>query len=221
MQVLGDWLLTGQRAAVHVPTRTAVVADLHLGYGQARRRGGEAVPEFDMEEALAALGSLVASQDVRRLVVAGDLVESDRSAEAVTDFLDWLRGARVELVGFVLGNHDRRLMAGAASPPTCEGGVRLGRWRVCHGDAPLPAAPVVHGHFHPCLRWANLKAPCYLVSAKRLVLPAFSADAAGVNVLRDRRWAGYRCYAVAGGEVLDFGEVGMLRRRVAGGRRKA
>src|SRR5438067_991701 len=35
-----DWLLTPQRVAVHRPSGSAVVADLHLGYGQARRRGG-------------------------------------------------------------------------------------------------------------------------------------------------------------------------------------
>src|SRR5436309_3011675 len=124
MRVLGDWLLTAQRAAVHQPTRTAVVADLHLGYGQTRQRGGEAVPEFGMDEALAALGSLVACHSVGRLVIAGDLVESAGCAEAVAELLDWLREARVELVGLVPGNHDRRMMAGAASLPTCEGGVR-------------------------------------------------------------------------------------------------
>ena len=44
MLVHDEWLLTAQRAAVHLPTATAVIADLHLGYDQVRRRGGEAVP---------------------------------------------------------------------------------------------------------------------------------------------------------------------------------
>ena len=33
----------------------------------------------------------------------------------------------------------------------------------------------------------------------------FSADAAGVNVLCARRWAGYRCGVIVGERVLDFG----------------
>ena len=37
MRVFTDWELTPDRAAVHLPTRTAVVADLHLGYAEARQ----------------------------------------------------------------------------------------------------------------------------------------------------------------------------------------
>jgi metallophosphoesterase superfamily enzyme len=70
---------------------------------------------------------------------------------------------------------------------------------------------VVHGHVHPCLRWRGLAAPCYLVDPKRLVLPAFSGDAAGAGVLRSPRWKSYRCCVVAGDRVLDFGELGRLR----------
>jgi metallophosphoesterase superfamily enzyme len=73
---------------------------------------------------------------------------------------------------------------------------------------------VVHGHIHPCLRWGGQAAPCYLLTSDRLVLPAFSTDAAGVNVLGDRRWSKYQCQAIVGGEVLDFGRVGEMRRRL-------
>ena len=73
----------------------------------------------------------------------------------------------------------------------------LGRWRVLHGDEPLPRGRVVHGHEHPCVRWAGgVVAPCYLVGRGRLVLPALSPDAAGVNVLHDRRWAPFRCCVI-------------------------
>jgi hypothetical protein len=45
------------------------------------------------------------------------------------------------------------------------------------------------------------------------VLPAYSDDAAGVNVRGDRRWRDFRCLVIAGDEVLDFGELGALGRR--------
>jgi metallophosphoesterase superfamily enzyme len=54
-------------------------------------------------------------------------------------------------------------------------------------------------------------APCYLQRRDRLVLPAFSRDAAGVNVLSDARWQEYRCWIIAGDRVLDFGEVAEVR----------
>jgi hypothetical protein len=50
------------------------------------------------------------------------------------------------------------------------------------------------------------------VAADHLVLPAFSPDAAGVNVLGSSRWARYRACVIAGEEVLDFGEIGASRR---------
>src|SRR5205085_3477429 len=109
MRVHDDWLLTPERAALHLPTGTAVVADLHLGYDQVRRRGGEAVPAVGLEEALAALGAVVFRHDVRRLVIAGDLFEDGRCAGQAAELLNWLAAAGVELVGLVPGNHDRGL----------------------------------------------------------------------------------------------------------------
>ena len=42
-----NWLLTPERAAIHLPTATAVLADLHLGYNEVRCGTGEAVPAGD------------------------------------------------------------------------------------------------------------------------------------------------------------------------------
>src|SRR5262245_15829602 len=75
MRVLDDWLLTAERIAVHLPSRTAVVADLHLGYAEARRRSGEAVPDDALDEQLSGLGQALQRHGTRRLVVAGDLLE--------------------------------------------------------------------------------------------------------------------------------------------------
>ena len=44
--------------------------------------------------------------------------------------------------------------------------------------------------------------------------PAYSADAAGVNVLGVARWAAFRCVAAASTQVLDLGEVRSLRSRL-------
>src|SRR5690349_12356592 len=97
MRVFTDWLLTPERAAVHVPTATAVVADLHLGYDQARRHGGEAVPTFGLEEIVADLSKLVERSGFRRLVVAGDLCEGRGADEAIEGLLGWVEGNGVEL----------------------------------------------------------------------------------------------------------------------------
>jgi uncharacterized protein len=213
MRVHGDWLLTPQRAALHVPTATAVLADLHLGYDQARRRGGEAVPDFSVAEALAPLRTLAGRHRVRGLVIAGDLFEAGWHDDLVSQLVAWLGKAGLELTGFVPGNHDRGVQVEGGPLPVRPDGVRLGDWLVVHGDGDLPSGRCVLGHFHPWLRWGAVTAPCYLVGADRLVVPAFSRDALGADVLGQPRWAASRCCAIADDEVLDLGELATLRER--------
>ena len=114
MIVHSDWLLTPQRVAVHVPTRTAVVADLHLGYDQARQRRGEAVPLTGLDDLLHALAVVVPRAGVRRLVIAGDLFE-DAAGRA-------LRPGPVALVdGATVGTH--RDCTGQSRSRAREGGA--------------------------------------------------------------------------------------------------
>lgn len=210
----GDWLLTAHRVAVHVPTRTAVAADLHLGYDRVRRRGGEAVPVRSIEEELGPLRRGLTAGETSRLVFAGDLFEDGRCEreEMVTELLAWLARHAVELVAVVPGNHDRGLGESSGLPIRREG-VRLGQWAVAHGDGELPSGAVIQGHEHPWLRWRpGVEGACYLVKEDHLVLPAYSADAAGGNVLGQARWARYRACVIAGARVLDFGPVGDLPR---------
>src|SRR5262249_10278033 len=98
--------------------------------------------------------------------------------------------------------------------PVRPDGVRLGDWLVVHGDGELPAGRCVLGHFHPRLRWGAVAAPCYLVGADRIVVPAFSRDALGADVLGHARWAGVPRCVLRGGGVLALGELTTLRERV-------
>jgi metallophosphoesterase superfamily enzyme len=209
----GQWLLTPERAAIHLPTRTVVVADLHLGYGQARQSRGEAVPCPGLAETLAPLRPALSRHRVSRMVVAGDLFEDACYPALAADLVAWLKAIGIELAAVVPGNHDRGLAEGM-SLPVCRTGVVRGGWRVIHGDGELPEGQLVHGHFHPWLRRGRVSAPCYLVGANSLVLPALSPDARGVNVLRERRWRHHRCCAIAGDVVLDLGLVAGLGSRL-------
>ncbi len=219
MQVGDDWLLTAVRAAIHVPSATAVVSDLHLGYGQARQRGGEAVPAAVVETAMAPLEAVFRRHGVGKLVIAGDLFEAGVNKDVIDDLLAWLHGHSVELEAVIPGNHDRGLYHCGHLLPLFPDGYQLGKWRVVHGDGELPRGPVVQGHEHPWFRWSSrVGGPCYLFRPDRLILPAYSTDAAGVNVLRCRRWRGFRCAVIAGEDVLDFGRIADLGRRLHSGR---
>lgn len=207
-----DWVLTAQRAAVHRPTATAVIADLHLGYGHARVQNGEAIPAADLDEAVAPLAALSQRHGVRRLVAAGDLFESAWNGTLLAEWLQRLESIGLALVGVVPGNHDRGIDDSAV--PVFPGGLLLGSWTVVHGHLPLPTGPVIMGHVHPCVRWpGGPAAPCFLVRDNRIVLPAFSADAAGANVRGKECWSEYECHVIAGNGVLEIGLVEKLTRR--------
>jgi uncharacterized protein len=216
MLVHGEWLLTAQRAALHLPTATAVIADLHLGYDAIRRHCGEAIPAVGLDETVASLSALHAGYDVRRLVIAGDLFEDARISWDWKDFMTWLGDTGIELAGVIPGNHDHRFPNLTCPMPVCPNGVRLGTWRVVHGNGDLPERGcLVHGHLHPSFRWrGGVSAPCYLVAPQRIILPAYSDDAAGVNVLREPAWRHYKCFVIAGDEVLDFGKLDELQRAI-------
>lgn len=205
----GGWFLTPEGGAVHPAERTAVVSDVHLGYEWARASGGDCVPAHSLAETIARLGALLDRSDVSRLVVAGDLVESRRpclrTARDVSALARWLAGRGIELVPLA-GNHDppRR--------PAWPASVEVAGWTLAHGHRPISGALTISGHHHPMLRAADVYAPCFLVGATSIVLPAFSPNAAGVGLatLEPALLTGRRCVAAADGLLLDFGPAARL-----------
>jgi uncharacterized protein len=218
----GSWLFTPEGAAIHPGERTAVVADVHLGYEWARGAAGDCVPSHSLEETVARLSTMLARAVILRLIVAGDLVESarpcHRTAGDVRRLADWLDSRGVSLV-VLEGNHDRgRIVDGRTS-----GGTRLPAscavdgWTIAHGHRPIDREQTISGHHHPILRVEGITAPCFLARPGRIVLPAFSANAAGCDVRsgpvpRDWMDEALRCIASTGSDLLDFGPLPALRR---------
>jgi putative SbcD/Mre11-related phosphoesterase len=209
------WRLAPEGAAVFESARgrVAVVADVHLGYEWARAAGGDVVPSHSIGETVAKLDRLFARVAVDRLVVAGDLTESaspcPRTARDVARLCSWLAERGVEPL-FLAGNHDPR-----RNPPWPDS-IALGGWTVAHGHRPIRADRVVFGHHHPALRASGLSAPCFLVDDRTIALPAFSPNAAGLDVgsaplPTPLRRESLRCLAGTGAELLDFGPLGKLR----------
>ena len=216
-QAPGGWWLTPEGATVHLGERTAVIADVHLGYEWARASAGDCVPAHSLTETLERLSCLLARAPVARLVVAGDLVESRtycrRTSEDLRQLTDWLSERGVSLIALE-GNHDPPRKAGRAAT------LEVAGWTIGHGHRPIAGPCTISGHHHPILRLDGISALCFLVSEKAILLPAFSLNAAGWNVLaaappgpwqKERT----RCVASAGNELLDFGMRSSLQQRLS------
>lgn len=230
----GDWLFTPEGAAVHPGERTAVIADVHLGYEWARGAAGDCVPAHSLEETATRIAAVLERVPIARLIVAGDLVESPRpcarTAGDVRRLNTWLESRGVTLT-ILEGNHDRGLKRrmGPTSPmarpsrpasghhrltPSCT----IGGWTIAHGHRPIYGERTVSGHFHPVLRAEGFPARCFLAGPDRIILPAFSSNAAGCDVLTGPLPADWlerdlRCIASTGSELLDFGTLSTVRRR--------
>jgi putative SbcD/Mre11-related phosphoesterase len=203
-----DWLLTPQRVAIHIPTATAVAADLHLGYQEARRLCGDAVPHTDMETNLAPLFIALDRGKVKNLIIAGDLFEKAFDPKLWQELKSRLANAHVQFLGLIPGNHDRGLEKASLDLPLLPNGHVLEGWSIHHGDGPLPQSPVVLGHLHPAVPYRGRQVPCYLLGERRLVLPAYSQDAAGFNVLTLRSGNYCRCLAIAAGKLFELQRIG-------------
>ena len=226
----GPWGLTPEGAAIHAGERTAVIADVHLGYDWARAAAGDCVPAHSLADTVARLDLVLARAPIATLVVAGDLVEPHRPCRRtladVRRLQDWLASRGVALLA-IEGNHDRGLSprmprsgaddrASAAEAARLPASVVVDGWTIAHGHGPIAGERTISGHFHPMLRAGCFAARCFLTGPDRIVLPAFSSDAAGCDVRTGpvpTDWvdAGLRCIAGAGSEMLDFGTLPTLR----------
>ena len=218
IEALDGWWLAPEGAAVHPAERTAVIADVHLGYEWARAAGGDCLPAHSLAETLAKLGTLLGRASIARLIVAGDLVESPRpcrrTAADLRGLREWLLARSVEFVP-ILGNHDPQ---GAKAPPST---IEVAGWTIAHGHRPIAAEKTISGHVHPVLRADGLTAPCFLVGPTTIVLPAFTPNAAGLPVTAPGTPAHWltdnlRCIAGLGPELLDFGPLTELVSRLRG-----
>jgi uncharacterized protein len=200
MRIHDDWLLLPQRMVVHEPTGVAVLADLHLGYSEARRRRGDAVPVPTMASILAPLAQAAAAHSLRGLLIAGDLFERGFDADVYRHFVAMLEDLALPFLGLVPGNHDGAVEKHIVGAFLWPNGYLLGGWRVVHGDTPLNSEAIVQGHVHPALRWRGRKHPCFLIGPRQIVLPAYSTNAAGVEVSADQEG---RRSAIIGAQLVE------------------
>lgn len=194
--------LLADRALFWPAASLLLIADLHLGKGEALRRGGIAVPRGGTREDLERLQRVLADTGARELCVLGDFLHGAASGGAWQE--DW-RAWRAHHAGLaitvVAGNHDRHLQRQAADWDLhlVPEGLRRGPFELRH----LPeagAGHVIAGHVHPRVRFPGLPGrwPAFWLRTATTILPAFSRFTGGVEPLTA---AGDRCVACLDGLV--------------------
>lgn len=190
--------------ALHWPAAEALlIADLHLGKGEAFRRAGLPVPRGGTRGDLSRLAGLIDATRAARLVILGDVLHGALHTAAGWR-MEWqaFREAHAALrVEAVVGNHDRALADGpgaaALGIALLAEGQRERGIALCHEpDHAPPGGPSLCGHLHPAVRVPGLgKLPAFWwrARARQLVLPACSDFTGRIAPRPERNDALYAC----------------------------
>ena len=209
-----DWILMPERLMIHIPTKTALVTDLHLGYGLVRNNRGDSLPEIPLWEELAPLWAAMDRHGINRIACGGDLFEKGGNPDLENQLLALTERKNFEWVAIATGNHDRKGERQLSKLPWHDLGFDLGEWWISHGDRALPTDKnLILGHRHPVVRLSGgNRHPCFLLSETNVILPAYSREVSGVSILKEFQEPKWECVAIGSKGCVSLGTMDQVRR---------
>lgn len=192
MQSAPSFLFAGQswqalpQGALYWREREAlIVADLHFEKASAYAARGQMLPPYDSRATLDALEMAIAATAPREIWCLGDsfhdMGASDRMSGETHERLARLTGARRWT--WITGNHDP-LPSPSLGGETIEE-VRIDGVILRHEARAGEAEPEISGHFHPkwrlSLRGRLVSRRCFVLGARKLIIPAFGALTGGLD----------------------------------------
>lgn len=210
-----DLTLDADRALLLHPSRTLLIADVHLGKPATFRAHACPVPEAVTDADLARLTTLIQRHAPDYLIILGDLFHARESLTdaALLPLRDWLTRHDIA-VTLVRGNHDDRAGTIPADLPihVVDAPYAFGPLDLTHEPPTAPDRPTLAGHIHPGVsiraRRTGLRAPCFHFSSMVAVMPAFGRFT-GLESVRAR--TGDRVFAVGEGAVIEVGHHASAR----------
>lgn len=204
-------MLLPERALCWPRARLLVIADPHWGKAATFRAASFAVPEGATVADLDRLDRALDRSGAVRLAILGDLLHAraGRTATVIEAVTAWrARRPTLEIL-LVRGNHDAR----AGDPPDAWGitcinePYALEPFVLCHYPDLQSSGYVLAGHLHPAVVLRGLahqreRLPCFIVGARRAILPAFGSFTGAATVYPG---SDERAYVVAGDQVVAVG----------------
>jgi DNA ligase-associated metallophosphoesterase len=211
VRLAGEEILLLPERALFWPRAAALIAaDLHWGKAATFRAAGIPVPAGTTSADLARLDAALERTCARRLLVLGDLfhARAGRVAAGTRAELRRWRGLHPKLeILLVRGNHDRH----SGDPPedlriNCVNAPAfVPPFILRHEPTAAGEGYTLAGHIHPGLVLSGPalqreRLPCFLLSARMAVLPAFGTST-GLATIEPR--AGDRAFVVAEADVIE------------------
>lgn len=182
--------------------RALIVADLHLEKASWFARGGQMLPPYDSQATLSELTLLAQRTGAVEIWCLGDSFHDDEGcerlpADARRMLTDLTRSFRFV---WITGNHDAGLIDHCGGEIMVE--AEIDSLILRHEAERDEVRPELSGHFHPKLRLThrgrNLARRCFVLTATKLILPAFGALTGGLDARHPEilRAVGHRAEAL-------------------------
>ncbi len=155
------------------------VSDLHFGKtGRLARRGGSLLPPYENRATLQKLDHDIETTGARHVLCLGDSFDDLTAADELPDDdLLWLtRLMAGRQWTWIEGNHD--------AGPVALGGSHLAEAEfsgLAFRHIASSETPEISGHYHPKASLPGRSAPCFLIDAARVILPAYGAFTGGLR----------------------------------------
>ncbi|MDX1822332.1 MAG: ligase-associated DNA damage response endonuclease PdeM [Paracoccaceae bacterium] len=181
----GETLHALPSGALYWPAQALLaVSDLHFGKSERRvRRGGMALPPYEVQETLTRLQSDLDATRASTVICLGDSFDDLAASDGLPDdarlWIARLQAGRRWI--WAEGNHD--------PGPVDLGGTHLAELRMApltfrHIADPTATAEI-SGHYHPKAqirtRAGTLSRPAFLIDADRVILPAYGTYTGGLR----------------------------------------
>jgi DNA ligase-associated metallophosphoesterase len=177
------WRAFPQGALYWVERDALIVADLHFEKASAYAARGQMLPPYDSRATLDALDALIGQTAPREIWCLGD---SFHDTDATDRMDESIRARLTKLTAscrwtWITGNHDPR-------PAPELGGETIEEMRIDgvilrHEALRGESDPEISGHFHPkwrlSLRGRSVSRRCFVLGARKLIVPAFGSLTGG------------------------------------------
>lgn len=171
--------LTNQRALYWEKEKALIFSDLHIGKTAHFRKNGIALANHIMKNDLERLSVLIEYFQPKKFIIVGDLLHAGNNSD-VDEFCNWQK--QYPHIKFVLveGNHDRisKTLEKKLCLDSRSALLEIDDIAFVHDfDRSNPKFQIT-GHIHPGFvinsPVKRIKLPCFAVTSKQLLLPAFS-----------------------------------------------
>ncbi|MDX2130303.1 MAG: ligase-associated DNA damage response endonuclease PdeM [Chloroherpetonaceae bacterium] len=213
----GSLLLLPSKTLFLPDKQILLAADVHLGKAETFQAYGVPVPSGHSARDLSRLREAAIGCNAKTIFLLGDFFHAPEglTPSLVSEVNEWIESLLHEgiSVTLIVGNHEKRVSFSSLSLTIHRGPMAAGDFIFDHHPSETAGRLTFAGHLHPRVsiggKQSRLRLPCFLVSERQVILPAFGDFTGGAAT--DTR--GFDVYVVTENSVEKWEEPVMKKRR--------